>query len=465
VTFAATLVVAPWITFHAQEPVLNGKQRLLAGEPVSENAAAAVSALKLARTTAPKAIYAPGRIVVKLAEGQAESRASELAVHVGARNLSRPAYADFSIITIDPDRDVVAAARELAAQPGVLYAEPDAVAHTFDVPNDPLYKYQWNFAKIGMPRAWDINHGADQSIIVAVIDSGLAYLDKGDFKQAPDLVGTNYVAPHDFIWDDDEPVDLDGHGTHVTGTIGERADNNLGVAGMAFNVSVMPIKAISTDWDDVLGSPNTGTSSVVAQAIRYAADHGAKVINMSFGFDVEVSVVRDAIIYAVDKGAVLVAAAGNSGDEGSPPAWPAAYGPSIEGLIAVAALDANLNRAFYSNSNDYVEISAPGGDTSVDTDNDGYPDGVLQQTLDLDLVESGVFDQFGYFFLEGTSMAAPHVSGLAALLISQGITKPPAVEAAIVRFATDRGASGKDNDTGAGAINPRATLRGLGLSR
>jgi serine protease len=234
---------------------------------------------------------------------------------------------------------------------------------------------------------------------------------------------------------------------------------------MAFNVSIMPIKAVSGVWDEELGAPNFGSESVIAAAIHYAADNGAKVINMSLGFDDPVSAVRDAIEYAVGKGVFVVAAAGNGGEEGSPDVYPAAYASDIDGFMSVAALDLNLQRAPYSNSNPYVEISAPGGDTDVDLNDDGYPDGVLQQTLDLALVDLGTFNEFGYFFLQGTSMAAPHVSGLAALLIRQGVTDPKAVEAVIERFATDIGPSGRDNDTGFGVINPRATIRGLGISK
>jgi serine protease len=189
------------------------------------------------------------------------------------------------------------------------------------------------------------------------------------------------------------------------------------------------------------------------------------VINLSLGFDGDVPAVKDAIIYAIGKGAVVSAAAGNSGDSGSPRFWPAAYAASIEGLLAVAAVDYNFNRAYYSNSNDYVEIAAPGGDVTADVNQDGYGDGILQQTIDQQLVSQGIFNQFGYFFFEGTSMAAPHVSGLAALLMNQGVTEPKAVEWAIEHFATDVGAPGRDNNTGFGVINPRNTLRGLGVSR
>jgi serine protease len=463
VAAALALAVAIWDARapRAQTPVLNLKQQLLAGGTLPVDLPA-----EHARIAAlPRRAFAPGRVLVKLADGTQTAVLETLAVHARAQNVSRPAYADFNVLTLPPDADVVAEAAAIAAQPGVLYAVPDAVARLAYVPNDPLYQYQWNFQRLGMERAWDINRGADSATVVAIIDSGLAYLDQGNFRQAPDLAGANFVSPHDFIWDDDTPVDLDGHGTHVAGTVGERTGNGIGVAGMAFNVSLMPLKAVSGPWDEALGAPNIGSDATVAQALRYAADHGAKVINLSLGFDGDVPAVKDAIIYAIGKGAVVAAAAGNSGDSGSPRFWPAAYAASIEGLLAVAAVDYNFNRAYYSNSNDYVEIAAPGGDVTADVNQDGYGDGILQQTIDQQLVSQGIFNQFAYVFFEGTSMAAPHVSGLAALLMKQGVTEPKAVEWAIEHFATDVGAPGRDNDTGFGVINPRNTLRGLGVSR
>jgi serine protease len=286
------------------------------------------------------------------------------------------------------------------------------------------------------------------------------------YQQAPDLAGTTFVSPRDFIWDDDQPLDFDGHGTHVTGTIAQSTNNNLGVAGIAFNASIMPVKALHSELDLLLGAPNLGTSALVAQAIRYAAENGAKVINLSLGGEVVSTAERDALQFAVDRGAVVVVAAGNSGEMGSPAEYPAAYAKDIEGVVAVAATDFSRTRAPYSNSNDYVELAAPGGDLDKDLNGDGFADGVVQQTIDFEaFLITGRFDQFRYVFFNGTSMAAPHVAGLSALLIDQGVTDPKAVEAALKKFATDLGPPGRDNEYGYGLINPRATLRGLGLAR
>jgi serine protease len=403
------------------------------------------------------------------------------------------------LVAIDPGENPAEAARRYAGRADVEFAQPDYRARLAFRPNDPLFGNQWNLTSaLEMERAWDVNPGASSDVIVAVLDSGMAfdnatyeYFGRGvvaggrlypplgrvvvPFAAAPELAGpSRFVAPRDFIWDDDAPVDLDGHGTHVAGTIGQLTNNGLGVAGVAFNVRLMPVKVIDGQWDFIFNAPNQATTSIVAAGIRYAADNGARVINMSIGFEGEgpLPAVEEALRYAVDKGAFVAVAAGNAFDEGNPPEALAEIAARMEGVISVAAVNRNLDRAYYSSSRSSVEIAAPGGDVR-----DGPSGGVLQQTYDpvasvadplfnpVSAFRAPRYDVFAYEAFQGTSMATPHVSGLAALLIQQGITKPAAIEAAIERFATDRGAPGKDNDFGSGLISPRATLRGLGLSR
>ena len=239
---------------------------------------------------------------MKFAEGLSDREVARTISTAGGISGRTLPYADFVVVTLADGVDVVEAAARAAAEPGVVYAEPLARRYASYRPNDPLYEFQWNLQQLDLERAWDINTGASNAVVVAVIDSGVAYVNQGAFAQAPDLAGTRFVPGYDFIWDDDTPVDLDGHGTHVTGTIAQTTNNATGTAGFAFNVSIMPIKAISGEWDDILGSPNVGTSATVAQAIRFAADHGAKVINLSLGgFDASTAE-RDAVVYAVDKG-------------------------------------------------------------------------------------------------------------------------------------------------------------------
>ena len=406
----------------------------------------------------------------------------------------------FDVVGIPPASDPEAMAAAMRTRPDVEFAQPRYRNYAMARPNDTLYANQWNFPAIDMERAWDIQPGATADVIVAVLDSGMAYRSitvryedveefrlngrlypaLGDvivpFAAAPELGpsgSSRFVAPRDFIWNDDLPVDLDGHGTHVAGTIGQLTNNNSGTAGMAYNVRLMPVKIIQGTWDDIFGSPFVGTDDVVARGIRYAADNGAKVLNLSIGRTEggPAPVVADALRYAVSRGAFVAIASGNTRDTGNQGNRLALAAADINGAIAVGAVGRTLDLAYYSTTGSYVEISAAGGDQRQS----GSSGGILQQTLDLDLLETYErppsrfepprADSFAYYYFQGTSMATPHVSGFAALLIQQGITNPAAIEAAMKQFATDKGPPGRDDQYGYGLINPRATLRGLGLAR
>jgi serine protease len=440
-----------------------------------------------------------GSIIVKFRPGTSPDAQRAMLSQVDGTITRALPYANFDIVSIADTADPEAAARLLDRQPDVEYAQARYRVYPQFVPNDPLYTRQWNYSTIDMERAWDINPGATSSVTVAVLDSGVAYrpalmrynarfpfratpfgpvlpalgLIDVPFAAAPDLGGADrFVSPRDFIWETTTPMDLDGHGTHVAGTIGQLTNNSVGAAGMAFNVRIMPVKVIGGDWDFILGSPLQGTDDVVARGVRYAADNGAKVLNMSIGrTGPPAPVVQEAINYAVSRGAFVVAAAGNEFEEGNPVERLAEFAPQIQGMVAVGAIGRDRRRAYYSTTGPYVELAAPGGNSRVG----GSEGGILQQTYDFDFVDTFLgsagqyraprFDVFAYQFFQGTSAAAPHVSGFAALLIQQGITQPAAIEAAMTRYATDLGTAGRDNEFGHGLINPRASLRGLGLAK
>jgi serine protease len=406
--------------------------------------------------------------------------------------------ADFDVMLLQAGDDAESVARRLNAQPDVEYAQARYRAQLLFTPNDPLYRLQWNYPILDMERAWEMNPGATPAITVAVLDSGVAYRsatlrftavawrrDDGvlmpalgtldiPFAAAPDLAGPadRFVSPRDFIWDDVLPLDLDGHGTHVAGTVGQLTNNSMGGAGMAFNVKIMPVKVVDSEWDEAFNSPYVGTDDVIARGIRYAADNGAKVINMSIGRSGSPApVIEAAVRYAVSRGAFVAVAGGNEGDGTNTPERYAEFAPQIDGMVAVAATGRDRRRAVYSTVASYVELAAPGGDFL----RSGPAGGILQQTLDLQFVETfngpvsrytaPRFDLFADYYFEGTSMATAHVSGLAALLMSQGLTNPAAIEAILEQSATDLGAAGRDNEYGHGLINARTALRGMGIAR
>jgi serine protease len=275
------------------------------------------------------------------------------------------------------------------------------------LPNDPQYKFQWHMDQIRMPQAWRVADG--DGVIVAVIDTGVAYSNRGKFHLVPDLAGTEFVDGWDFVGNSAFANDDHGHGTHVAGTIAQTTNNGLGVAGIAPKARIMPLK--------VLSASGSGSVAGIADSIRYAADNGAKVINMSLGGRFRSKVLEKAVKYAHDKGVVVVCAAGNDGM--GRVSYPAAY----PGAIAVAATQFDETTTFYSNWGKEIDIAAPGGNTQVDQNNDGMPDGVLQNTIVI-----GDPTKDGYFPYMGTSMASPHVAGVAALVVGEGVTDPVAVE-------------------------------------
>jgi serine protease len=306
-------------------------------------------------------------------------------------------------------------------------------------PNDPLYKHQWHMAQIGMPRAWPL--AETDGVIVAVIDTGVAYEDWQKFHMVPDLAGVKFTHGYDFVGNNPHGVDDHGHGTHVAGTIAQATNNGLGVAGVAPGVTIMPLK--------VLGARGSGSVAGIADAIRYAADNGAKVINMSLGGRMRSAVLARAVKYAHDKGVTVICAAGNDGQDRV--SYPAAY----EGAVAIAATQFDETTTFYSNRGKEIDVAAPGGNTRVDQNGDGMPDGVLQNTI---VVGDPTKD--GYFPFMGTSMASPHAAGVAALIVGAGVTEPDAVEK-ILKDSARAPKAGKleANRYGAGIIDAPGAIK------
>ncbi|WP_428261422.1 S8 family serine peptidase [Haliangium sp.] len=327
---------------------------------------------------------------------------------------------------IDPTRRAALLAA-LRTRPEVEIAEPDAYVHAgplddivgaeaaglsgdtawADYPNDPMYQYQWHLRQIGMPDAWKLADG--EGVVVAVIDTGVAYDTRDRFHLVPDLDGVPFVHPYNFVSNNEMAHDDHGHGTHVAGTIAQMTHNGVGVAGVGRKLTIMPLK--------VLSAGGSGSVAAIADAIRFAADNGAQVINMSLGGRFPSNVLKKAVKYAHDKGVVVVCAAGNDGR--GKVSYPAAY----PGAVAVAATQYDETTTFYSNWGKAIDVAAPGGNTRVDQNQDGMPDGVLQNTIAVG--DPSTSDYFPYM---GTSMASPHAAGVAALVVGEGVTDPAAVE-------------------------------------
>jgi serine protease len=402
-----------------------------------------------------QAEFVPGEIIVKFSPAVPDEVIDRInQINESAVIYTSP-FAGFKRLRIPPMKTIEEMIEIYSKNPNVEYAEPNAICYAFWTPNDEYYyPYQWHlnnseYGGIHMESAWQfqvekgIGIGGDPSVIIGILDTGVAYEDYGrTYRVAPDLAETSFVQGYDFVNDDSHPNDDEGHGTHVAGTIAQNTNNGIGVAGVAFNCSIMPIK--------VLNSRGSGTTQTLADGLHYAADHGADVVNMSLGWPAGYdpgTTVRNAIAYAYNAGVTLVASSGNEGVDVV--SYPAAYDDYV---IAVGATRYDEQVASYSQTGSALDLTAPGGDLNVDQNGDGYGDGVLQQTF------GNRPSDFGYYFYTGTSMASPHVAGVAALVIANGVTGPDNVRNALQSTAEDHGAEGWDSQYGWGIVDAAAAL-------
>ncbi len=388
-------------------------------------------------------------IIIKFNEGVDASTCDEVIKQHGCVCLQTCEPGKCHLLMIPDSQTPEDMAADFLEHESIEYAELNYCVRLFFTPDDPYFAYQWNLhdadaGGIDMEAAWSIEMG-DPNVIVAVMDTGVAYENYGAYKQAPDLARTHFVPGYDFINDDSHPNDDHGHGTHIAGTLSQSTDNTLGVAGIAFRCSIMPVK--------VMDATGEGDYFDVSQGIYFAVRNGAKVISISLGASSASTTLRNAVAFAYQNGVTVVCAAGNDYENGNAPSYPAAYDSYC---IAVGATRYDQQRAYYSNTGSYVDVVAPGGDMRVDQNQDGYPDGIVQQTFALNPAD------FSYYFLQGTSMATPHVSGLAALLISHGVTEPDNVRKALQQTAIDLGSAGWDRQYGWGLIDAPTALKYFG---
>ena len=361
----------------------------------------------------------------------------------------------------DPDQnykmDTLRIIKSMRRRFGVRSAQPNFIRKTQAIPNDPLYNRQWHYPLINLPQSWDVSTGSND-VIVAVIDTGV-------LSNHPDLANRLTVDGYDFISDPSRALDGDGldpdpddpgdgrpggssfHGTHVAGIIAAETNNDTGVSGVAWFTRIMPLRALGQGG---------GTDFDILQAVRYAAglenDSGtlpaqrADIINLSLGGSNFSQIAQDIFTEVRAEGVITIAAAGNGAS--SVPFYPAAY----DGVISVGAVDIDKDLTWYSNFGTTIDVVAPGGDNFADVNIDGLPDGILS-TCGND--STGVVE-FVYCFFQGTSMAAPHMAGAAALMkaIYPGLT-PDELDILLVNnsITEDIGATGRDNQFGSGLID------------
>jgi subtilisin family serine protease len=338
---------------------------------------------------APRIRYVPGDVLVRFRAGTPTAEMNAVAARAGGRLAGDIPQLGVHVVTVPPDRTQEALA-SLRSEPSVESVERDVLLRGLDtVPNDMLWSTQWGSRLVGAPRAWDSTRGA-AGIVIAVVDTGVDALH-------PDLLGAT-VAGRDVMNDDADPSDDEGHGTGVAGVMAARTNNLVGLAGVCWACSLMPVKVLdSTGW---------GKTSTIAAGIVWAVDHGARVVNMSFGGPGTTSALDAAVSYAARKDAVLVAAAGNSGVD--TPFFPAAYAE----VIGVAATDEADVLYSWSNYGDSVRVAAPGCNTAT------WLGG-------------------GYVEFCGTSSAAPVVAAIAGLALSLNPTASKSgVEEAITGSTT-----------------------------
>jgi serine protease len=314
-------------------------------------------------------------------------------------------------------------------EPGVAWAVPDYVAHATGtvIPNDPgtgpapgdWRERQWNFdGRFGVraPEAW-ANASASGSpagskVVVAVLDTGVAYANRGRYRRSPDFSKYTFVQGHDFISRTPYANDHNGHGTFVAGTIAEATNNNYGLTGLAYLARIMPVR--------VLDAAGEGDASVIAEGVRFAVNHGAKVINLSLEFSSDVGAADipeliGALRYAYKRGVVVVAAAGNEGSTTIP------YPARTAHVIAVGASTEHGCLASYSNYGRGITLVAPGGgpDASLAGDPNCHPELPAGRDIFQMTFTDSSPSQFGFpNGYEGTSMATPHVSAVAAMMLA-----------------------------------------------
>ncbi|HSK47505.1 MAG TPA: S8 family peptidase, partial [Coriobacteriia bacterium] len=401
-----------------------------AGAARPESETGGVTAAHRSRADLASSSGTSGRVLVAYKPGK-RSEAVASAKSRGASLVSTSERSGFVVVKTPASTSDKAFAAQIAKQDGVKYAEPvytRRAAFSFTA-TDTYYPMQWGLERVGAEAAWDVTRGAS-TVKVAVIDSGV---DAGHPELASQVDTAN---DYDFVDDDAVANDANGHGTHVAGIIAAETDNATGVAGLANESTLLPVR--------VLDAAGNGDTPAIVNGIRWAADHGARVINMSLAGGDFSQAEYDAVQYARGKNVVVVAAAGNNAD------WPVSYPARYPGVIAVGSIDNADALSYFSNIGAQIDLVAPGED--------------ILSTYPLALT-STAFGQNGYEMKSGTSMAAPHVAAAAALVAAKNTSwTPDQIEGTLKTTADDKGPAGRDSAFGWGVVRPDQALAAVAPS-
>jgi serine protease len=381
--------------------------------------------------------YVPHEVLVGYRSGPVARVTTDLELRMGARAGGPQPAPDSTLLRLPSSESVSAAIARLRREPGIAYAEPNYIARAADdwYPNDPgradrsegWEQMQWNFLPlvgVDAPEAWAnlraVRRPGGRGVVVAILDTGVAYRNWGKFRKSPDFGGTRFIDPYDFIANNRFPLDRNGHGTFVAGVVAEATNNGRSLTGLAYGATIMPLR--------VLDAGGLGDEATIARGIRYAVKHGAQVINLSLEFlpnevtsASEIPELVGAINYAHAHGVTVVGAAGN--DQSRVVAYPA----RAHNVISVGATTKDLCLADYSNGGSGLDLVAPGGGDDADMPSDPFcnPNRDLPSIYQLTLVNPPHWAQFGYpNYYIGTSMSAPEVAATAALVIASGVIGP-----------------------------------------
>jgi serine protease len=412
--------------------------------------------------------YVPGQVVVQYEAGASPAALRE-ATGTAPAPEPRPGPRT-EVLRVTDGGSVAETIRELRSEPGVAYAVPNVLARASGfIPNDPgrlgrpggWQALQWNFlpaSGINTPDAWSnliaAGRPGGRGVTVAVLDTGVAYENRGRFRRSPDFIANQFARGHDFVDRDRRPNDHNGHGTFVAGVIAARVHNGRALTGIAYGARIMPVR--------VLDEQGLGDAAAIAAGIRYAARNGAHIINLSLEFDSSVPAsqipeVLSAIRYADRLGVLVVAASGNEALR------VVAYPARAPTVVSVGATTEHLCQADYSNDGRGLDLMAPGGgaDAAVEDDPVHCRPGARPGRDIYQLTFLGSVRRFGIpGGYEGTSMAAPHVAGVAALVIASGVVgarpSPRVAEDRLKATARDLGPAGTDLRYGAGLVDAAA---------